>query len=194
MKDDYWEVSEEFRYYFNLYEDRRNKKFILIDDNGDDEEVILMYDKEIKIKSRLIKEFLAVKKMCLALFFDFNRFSEKTIEELGIKEYYKHKKGDNFIYSVGARNRDVFGDDTMKSQGFLMGKKLIFGLKDFKPKLFSRDEKKFVDFIIGVDDDGNEITHTSNDDKLANFFGKNQGAPYFLTPVLFKKDVFYKML
>ena len=30
MKDGYWEVSEEFRFYFNLYEDRRNKKFILL--------------------------------------------------------------------------------------------------------------------------------------------------------------------
>ena len=192
MKDGYWEVSEEFRFYFNLFEDRRNNKFILIDDNGDDEDVILMSDKEIKIKARLIKEFIAVKKMRLALFFDFNRFSKKTIEEQNIKEYHEHKKGDDFVYSIGARNWDAFGDDIRKSQGFLMGKKLILGLKDFKPRLFDRDEKKFVDFIIGVDDDGKEIVHTSEEDKLANYFGKNPGSPQFVTPVLFKKDVLIK--
>lgn len=192
MKDGYWEVSEEFRFYFNLFEDRRNNKFILIDDNGDDENVILMSDKDIKIKTRLIKEFIAVKKMRLALFFDFNRFSKKTIEEQNIKEYHKHKNGDDFVYSIGVRNWDAFGDDTRKSQGFLMGKKFILGLKDFKPRLFDRDEKKFVDFIIGVDDDGKEIAHTSEEDKLANYFGKNPGSPQFITPVLFKKDVLTK--
>ena len=192
MKDGYWEVSEEFRHYFNLYEDRPHNKFILINDNGDDEDVILMSDDEIKIKLRLVKEFLAVKKMRLTLFFDFNRFSEKTIEELGIKEYHEHKKGDDFIYSIGARSWDSFGDDKKKSQGFLMGKKLIRGLKDFNPKLFDRDEKKFVDFVIGVDEDGKEIAHTCNEDKLANFFGKNKGSPYFVTPVFFTKDVLTK--
>ncbi len=192
MKDGYWEISEEFRFYFNLFEDHLNNKFIRIDDNGDDEDVVFMSDEEIKIKSRLIKEFLAVKKMRLALFFDFNRFSKKTIEEQNIKEYHEHRKGDDFVYSIGARNWDAFGDDIRKSQGFLMGKKLIFGLKNFKPRLFNRDEKKFVDFIIGVDDDGKEIAHTSEEDKLANYFGKNPGSPQFITPVLFKKDVLIK--
>ena len=192
MKDGYWEVLEEFRHYFNLYEDRLHNKFILIDDNGDDEDVILMSDNKIKIKLRLIKEFLAVKKMRLALFFDFNRFSEKNIEELGIKKYYGHKKGDNFIYSIGARNWDSFGGDKKKSQGFLMGKKFISGLNDYQPKLFDKNDQKFIDFIIGVDENGKEITHTCNEDKLADFFGKNEGAPYFLTPVFFSKDVLTK--
>lgn len=192
MKDGYLEISEEFRFYFNLFEDRRNNKFVLIDDNGDDEDAILMTDKEVKIKLRLIKEFLAVKKMRLALFIDFNRFSEKTIEELKIKEYHEHKKGDDFVYSIVARNWDSFGNDTKKSQGLLMGKKLISGLKNFEPKLFGREEKKFVDFIIGIDNDGKEITHTCDEERLANFFGKNKGAPYFVTPVFFKKDVLTK--
>lgn len=178
MKDGYWEVSEEFRFYFNLYEDRLNNKFIFIDDNGDDEDVILMSDKEIKIKLRLIKEFLAVKKMCIALFFDFNRFSEKTLEELGIKEYQKQEKGVDFIYLIGAYNWEVPVDDKKKSQGFLKGKKLIFGLKDFKPELSDKDKKKFVDFIIGIDENGKEITHTCDGDKL--------------TPVFFTKDVLTK--
>lgn len=192
MKDGYLEISEEFRHYFNLYEDKTNKKFLRIDDNGDDEDVILMSENEIKIKIRLIKEFLAVKKMHLALFFSLDRFSEKTIEELGIKEYHEHKKGDDFIYSIGARNIDFLTDENKKSQGWLLGKKLIAPLKDFQPKLFGAEEKKFVDFVIGIDENGREITHTCDEDKLANFFGKNKGAPQFLTPVAFKKEVLTK--
>lgn len=192
MKDGYFEVSEEFRHYFNLYEDKVNNKFLKIDDNGDDEDVILMSENEIKIKIRLIKEFLAVKKMVLALYFSMDRFSEKTIEELEIDAYHEHKKGDNFIYSIGARNIDFMTDKNKKSQGWLLGKKLILGLKDFKPKLFDREEKRFVDFVIGIDEDGKDITYTCDEDKLANFFGKNQGSPYSLTPVLFKKEVLTK--
>src|SRR5579864_8349206 len=81
IRPPYWEVSEEFRFYCNLYEDPRNNKFLFITDNGDEEDAILMSPNEIKIKSHLIREFLAAKKMRLAVFFDFNRFSEKTIEE-----------------------------------------------------------------------------------------------------------------
>lgn len=191
MKEVYLEVSEEFRHYFNLYEDKKNNKFIKIDDNGDDEDVILVSENKIQIKLRLLKEFLAVKKMHLALFFSLDRFSEKTIQELGFQEHSEEKKGDNFIYSIGVRNVDFLINKNKKSQGWLLGKKLIPGLKDFEPKLFDREEK-FVEFVIGVDDNGEEITYTCEEDKLANYFGKNKGCPNFLTPVIFRKDVLTK--
>ena len=189
MKAGYWEISEEFRLYFNLYEDKQNNQFVRIDDNGDDDVVVVMTEKEIRIKTKLIKEFLAVKKMSLGLFFDFNRFSSKTLTELKIKQYHEHKKGDDFVFSVGARPWDVFGDETKKSHAFLMGKKIIPEMKDFKPSLFERGNKKYVDFIIDIDDEGKEILNTCNDDELANYFGKNKGKPNYLTPVLFKNEV-----
>lgn len=191
IKEGYPEVSEEFRHHFNLYEDRRKNKFIVIDDNGDEEDVVLMADDKIQIKLKYIKEFLAVKKMHLAIFFDFARFSEKTIEELGIKEFHENVQKDNYVYSVGARNWDVV-DDNKKSHGWLMGKKLITGLKDFEPKLFGEEERKFEDFIIDIDEDGNEVLNTCEGKKLANFFGKNKGAPYYVTPVFFRKEVLTK--
>jgi len=191
MKEGYWEILEEFRYYFNLYEDRVNKKYVFIDENGDDEDVVLISDTEVKIKAKQIKIFLAVKKMCLALFFDFNRFSEKTIEQLGIKECHDNKKGEDFVYSIGARNWTHSGDE-IKSQGFLMGKKLIFGLENFKPTCLDKTGKVYLDFIIGIDDNGKEILHTCDESKLANYFGKNPGSPQFITPILFKKEVLGK--
>ena len=68
--------------------------------------------------------------------------------------------------------------DDVKSQGWLLGKKLISGLKDFKPSFLDR-EKEFEDFIIGVDENGKEILHTCNPEKLADYFGKNPSAPHF---------------
>lgn len=193
MKDNYCEVSEEFRYYFNLYEDRRNNKFILIHDDGDEEDVILISDSTIKIKLRLIKKFLAVKDMALALYFSIDRFSEKTVEELGLKNFQEKKSGENFVYSIGLRNWQFGSNDSRKSHAFLLGKKIIYGLKNFKPRINDdEEEKKYIDFIIGVDDEGKEVLHSCDEDRLSNYFGKNPGEPHFLTPVLFKREVLAK--
>lgn len=193
VKDDYYEISEEFRLYFNLFEDRKSlkeSKFIHIDDNGDEEEVVLINENEVKVKLKFLKEFLAVKKMHLAVYFDFMRFSKKTLNELKQKEINDVIPGADYTYSICVR--DLVISDT-KSQGWLMGKKLISGLRDFKPDIFGqRKEKKYEDFIIGIDEDGKEILHTCEEEKLSNFFGKNPEAPQFITPVFFEKEVLKK--
>jgi hypothetical protein len=51
---------------------------------------------------------------------------------------------------------------------------------------------KFVDFVIGVDDDGNEVMNTSSEAELSNYFGANSGRPHYLTPVFFRKALLDK--
>lgn len=77
----------------------------------------------------------------------------------------------------------------------LIGKRLIEPLPKTKSGFWGfaeEEQKKFVDFIIGVDKEGNEVVHTSNPDSLANYFGANPGAPHYLTPVHFRKEVLDK--
>ncbi|MFB3895796.1 MAG: hypothetical protein ACE14V_05785 [bacterium] len=185
LKESYWEISEEFRHYFNLYEDKKNNKLILIGDNGDDEEVILISENKIQIKLRLIKKYLTVKKMHLALLFDIFRNSEKTIEELETEKCNKSIKGRDFIYNINIYPQE--SPKIMKSTGHLVGKKMISGWKEFKPK-----DDKYVDFIIGINEDGQEILCTCDEDKLVDDSGKNEGAPSEITPVFFKRDVLAK--
>ena len=47
-------------------------------------------------------------------------------------------------------------------------------------------------FIIGVDEDGNSVEHTSDPDTLANYFGANPGAPHYLTAIYFRREVMAK--
>jgi hypothetical protein len=49
-----------------------------------------------------------------------------------------------------------------------------------------------VNFIIGEDEDGDLIEHTSDPHVLANYFGANPVAPHYLTPVHFHKRVLNK--
>lgn len=79
IRPDYWEVSEDFRLYFNLFDDKARRRFLHIDDNGDEDDAVVFSDHEIKIKTQLIRKYLTARKMRLALFFDYVRKSSKTL-------------------------------------------------------------------------------------------------------------------
>ena len=66
----------------------------------------------------------------------------------------------------------------------LFGKRLIEPLPKSKSGLrgFAEEQKKYADFIIGVDDTGDEIEHTCDPGALANYF----------TSVSFRKQVLDK--
>jgi len=192
IRPSYWEISEDFRLYFNLYDDKSGRKLLRIDDNGDEHEAVLMKNGEIKIKTFLIRQYLTVRKMKLAIFFDYHQFSSRTIEELGIEEHSAEEKGADFIYSVGVRRWAGFSDNTKKSHGRLLGKKLVSSDSSFKPDIFGRQKKQYIDFIVGADDNGKEILFTCNEAELSNYFGANPGAPHYLTPVCFRKEVLNK--
>jgi hypothetical protein len=185
IKESYEEISEEFRHFHSLYYDKISNKHVKIDDNGDETDVIVFHENEIKIKLKYIKEFLSVKKMCLVICFQFFREFSSSLEELGIKKVDSLTKESNHVFHLLISN---LPDSTKKSFLELCGKKLIKGLKDYKLKSWDNEEnKEYVDFIIDVDEDGREIYNTCNPNEVAN-----PGAPHYLTPVFFKKEVLTK--
>lgn len=189
----YTEISEEFRLYFDLYEVRKDdhqSDFIFFDDNGDEEVVVKILANETMVKLKFLKEYLSIRKMYLAIFFDLMRFSKQSISELALKEIEKVEKGKDYIFSHCLRHIHI---SSAVTQSWLMGKKIIAPNELYEADtLISNKGKKYEEFIIGLDENGNPKYYTSNEDKLANFFGKNKGAPYFLTPVFFKKEVLSK--
>ena len=48
---------------------------------------------------------------------------------------------------------------------------------------------KYVEFIVDVDDDGDEVRYTCNPYKLKRVSGENPDAPWDITPVHFRKQV-----
>ncbi len=189
IKKPYLEISEEFRHFFNLYQDKSTGNLIYIDNNGDEEEVVRMKEDEIQINLPFIKNYLNIKNMYLAVYFEVRRFADSPLNELGLKSDQRTYKDSNYIYMISIdKKHPSLVEDKWNSFAQLLGKKIIKG-DGYKT---NETEKKFVDFIIGVDENGNEITHTCNEDNLSNHFGKNAGAPNYLTPVFFKKEVLGK--
>ena len=195
MKENYVEINEEFRLFHNLYCDDKNNSYLKIDDFGD-EHIVAIVERDpdrVQIRVKEIREFLAIKEMHLAIEFCYREFSELTLGELGLVEDKKVRRLSKGSLTWEFYNANLSGFSTRRqSFSSLSGIQLIEPLPKSQsgfPGFASETKKKYLDFIIGLNDDGSEIEYTCNESALANNFGKNRDAPHYLTPVSFKKEV-----
>ncbi len=182
---DYIEVSEEFRHYFNLFENKANGVFVAVEKAGDDVEVIRVGDRQVEIKLRYLKEFLAARKMALAVYFDLQRYSVRTAEELDLSDETEITRTADATYQFHGGRSPVTGG-RHRSFARLLGKKLIGG------STVENTVEVFEEFIIGTDSDGGPVSYTCDPGRLANYFGANHGAPHYFTPVFFRREVLNK--
>lgn len=202
IKPEYYEISEEFRLFHNLYFDKKTGKYIKIDSSGKEEIIAEITDNKVSIRLKEIREYLTARKMYLSLQMDYREYSSSLLKELGLKPTVDenneggedhtcmHKQDDLYCYGI------VFGNSRIspehQSYSCLYAKKLIPPFSPENIKTLSKQSRKHADFIIGQTSDGELIEHTSTPHLLANYFGKNPGAPQFLTPVHFEKQVLDK--
>ena len=193
MKPDYKELSEEFRLFHRLYHDRQSDQYIKIDDDGNETVVATIAPNRVQVRVKELRQFLAIKEMHLAVLFDCREHSALTLEKLGLKEGGgDHRDG---LVCWGLHYGDSGGIGSHKAFSRLLGKRLIPPVAKEKSGMWGFAEeppKQYVDFIIGVDKEGEPILHTSNPDALANYFGANPSAPNYLTAVSFRKAVLDK--
>ena len=196
QRKNYSEISEEFRLFHNLYHDRETDKYIKIDDEGNEEVVAIVEPNRIQISLRAIRQFLAIKEMYLSIQFWLYQYAENTLDGLGMTEHdgkpQRQTTGDGEIcWRLSYRN---YPGNGYHSSSLLAGKRLIEPLP--KPESgFGRfakaKEKEYVDFIIGVDDNGDEISFSCNPAKTKNC-GYNLVPSNGLIPVHFSKQVLDK--
>lgn len=195
LKPNYIEISEEFRLFHNLFYDKTTNKYIKIDDNGDEEDIVIIKeDNNVMIKLKAIKQFLAIKDMTLLSLFDIIVYSRFDLQQLQLEVANINMKEDTCVYSYDIGNID-FSFENYKTIARLCGKVYIKGYNKENCGVWPYNETEieaFDDFIIGIDENGKEKTFTSDPDKLSNYFGKNPSAPNYLTPVFFKKEVLNK--
>ena len=72
-----------------------------------------------------------------------------------------------------------------------MGKKYILP-RPMPTEDGDENPEVYQEFIIGSDAHGQQIKHTCNPGKLADYFGKNPDASNYLTPVFFRTEVLSK--
>lgn len=193
IRDDYIEISEEFRHFHQLYHERKQDHYSKIDGDGAEHVVAIIEPGRVQIRIKEIRQFLAIKEMHLAVQFDCREHSSHSLEALGLEEGGEDKRDGLFVW--GLHFGDLRGVGADRAFSRLLGKRLVPPVAKEKSGFwgFAKEEpRKHVDFIIGIDENGDEVTHTCDPDQLANFFGANPGAPNYLTAVHFRKEVLDK--
>jgi hypothetical protein len=191
IREDYFELSQEFRLYNNLYPDPARKRFLHFNRDGDESEAARYTDGVFEIRTDLLLRFCAVKQMALGIFVDSFRNSPHTLEELSLDETRLPISGDSFIYNLAIVSDTFSLENKFKTVGGVMGKKYIL------PKPMSAEDgdentEVYQEFVIGSDAHGQLFKRTCDPDKLADYFGKNPDAPNYLTPVFFRVEVLSK--
>ena len=193
MRDDYMEVSEEFRLFHNLYHNRKTDEYIKIDDDGSEDTVILVRSDCIRIRLKEIRQFLAVKEMRLWIRYDYLEYSERSLVELGLKGGRTVQRDNSVSWRLSCHHSPDVRNYKALSQ--LLGNRLIQPLPKSKsgfPGFAEEAQEKHVEFIIEVDENGDEVTYTSDPDALENHLGDSLHAPNYLTPVHFRRQVLDK--
>lgn len=181
------ELVEEFRLLFNLWEDRATRIFYYFDDSGNPIKAAVIERNSVRVLWSLLRRYQAAKQMYLALYIDSTHHSLDLPDD---ECRWQHTDEDLTIQYN--RTNLSMGPEREVSSNF-MGKRLLAPPPretcDIAP--FEK-AKRYQDFIIGIDADGNDVTHTSDPSVLANYFGANPGSPHYLTPVYFRREVLNK--
>ena len=188
LASDNIEIVEEFRFLFNLYYNSQSKEYV--DLENDTSVIKISDDNLVSIHKRYLKSYLAVKNMALIMHID-SRCTD-IAEDVFPTDSFEYRNSDNTIFYTVNIGR-VHNGFQEENSSVLFGKKVLFGCELKACNIWPYNEKKqYIDFIVGVDDNGRELHYTCDPSKLSNYFGANPDAPHYLTPVFFDSAVLSK--
>lgn len=184
VREPYREILQELILFLELYHDSSNCKYVVDDENGSEIDVIRYSENETLIRKSFLSAFMSARQLNLLLYFENSRHKE------GNRKFADEHVNESAIsYTRFWDNSYVKGFDTFTR---VLGKKLYLCLprteENYSP---FKTEKDYESFIIEGDAHDNKV-YSSDPSLLADYFGKNKGAPHYLTPVYFDKGVLQK--
>lgn len=185
VRRSYPEIVQEFRLFHNLWWDNERHAFMKIHEDGTEEVAIEVSDSEVRVKTRLLRQYQAARQLDLLLFIDSVR--KASSEEVVVPEEESWK--DERLCAVRYTNTMMPPPLTR-----YLATRVVPPPPVERCGMWPYEEKDdyFPDFVIGYDDEGEEIRYSCNPDALANFFGANPEAPNYVTPVHFRREVLQK--
>lgn len=188
-------LAEEFVMYFKLHKEAQGKNkyvYYQVDECGDDVEVARVMGVNLDVKLKYIKEYIAVKQLNLLVFNDEVVNSDKSLEELGLHPIPRSViKDEDCIFSYALSKSSRFGLG-YKSYAIFRGKCVYRHNERSIQHLWKLRDSGYEDFIVGADEDGNEIYMSCDEYRIPNLFTRQGDEPYSLSPIFFKRDVLSK--
>lgn len=189
VAENQYDLIEEFRSFHNLWHDRTGDDYYSIKHDGEKQKVVFR-DKSgaLLVDTAFLRRFCAARDLCILLQVDAVEYFDQSVEQSSAEISEA-----DLIASTYKTNDAAFSGKP--AFGRMLGIRLIrpFPKEDCGIWPFEK-QKTFESFIIGVQEDGSDVTYTSNPEVLDNYFGKNPGKPHYLTPIYFRKEVLKKYL
>ena len=181
------QLGEEFRLYHNLWAKDTGTEFIKVNGNGSEELAARIGPKCVSVRTPLLRQFQAAKQLDLVLRISSYQYLEGPTNEDLLGKVSVANNRDDVSFSLHAM-RPIARDQLCS---VLDGTKVLKAPARERSGIwpFDRREETYPEFIIGENADGEPVRHTCDPEGLANNFGKNPGAPHYLTPVYFRRDV-----
>lgn len=194
MRQDYLELAQEFRFYHNLFHERAHARFLKFNRNGDEFEAARYGEDFLEVRTDLLRRFCAVKQVALGVYLESFRYSEMTLQQIGLAETREEWKGERHHFRLAI----VPEERSLRRSGFETCSLIVGAKKYVLPEPMPPDDEAdgereaYQEFIIGEDDAGNTVRYSCDPSLLADSFGKNPNAPHYLTPVFFRPEVLGK--
>lgn len=184
------ELSEEYRLFHNLFHDRDRGEFLRITEDGAEEVVGRIQGMRCELRLRDLRQYLAIRRMHLVVYFQVWRESAIPADKLPPDEATRKTISDELTCYEFEAFKDPARKAGVETVSKTIGKKLVRPAALESCGIWPYETKDtFESFVIGTDEDGRNIEHTCDPDTLADYFGKNPGAPHYLTPVFFRRSV-----
>ncbi|WP_439699049.1 hypothetical protein ACFGVS_13670 [Mucilaginibacter sp. AW1-7] len=187
-----YRVVEEFILLFNLYEDKNAGRYKGVDIQSDTTVVIKFSENEISIRKHELRKFLSLKKMTLFLQFEYFFFSVHDLAHHGVtRQQYSEVITPDYQWMINYQQATFASETSWRSNARLQGKKALYGYANYQePDVFdrARSKRKYVDFIVNVQEDGEPKELSSDLEKLSEVMQKR----FAYSPVFFKSEVLEK--
>lgn len=187
-----FEIVQHFLFYYGAFGVEDKKEYQTIEENGDlitiakhtrnsqDDELVI-------INTNYLRNYLAMTKSYLVRFHDHRR---RFKDQMPFKTKDASHKDESCSYRIEVYNESFM--DGYLSYSRLLGKDIIKPFaKPLTRFMFDTSEKDYVNFIYGVNENGESLEYSCNEDNLSSYF-TDKKAPNFLTPVYFNKSVLLK--
>lgn len=182
------ELAEDFRLFWNLYEDRERGQFLATDDVGDVVVVGEWRGDALLVRKSYLRRYQAARQLSLSIQVVLTRHGGDELAHARDARVSLESEDERFDFHGGSH---TFGDDGHYTR--LIGKRVLSPPPVEKSGVWPYEEaKEYEDFIIGLDAEGNPTSHTSDPEQLSNYFGANPGSPHYLTPVFLDRAVLNK--
>lgn len=195
VRPGYLEILEEFKLYHNLFEEKSTGTFFKIMNSGREEPVVRIVDGRVEVRLKEVRQYAATKRMYFSFQFDLRRFVKGNGRSIDEQEREKEIRDMPSLLRYDLHINNVVGTDGLVCSS-IHGKKLVppFPIEHSGISPYEDEESEKIEFIVGTDEFGKPVSFSSEEEELANFFGKNPGAPLYVTPVFFSKTVLTRYL